>query len=207
MWTPHSSGVTHILSCLPFLVSSLGFVVHKLTELNNFNTLISQDKNILNAVFQWIQFIYCGIPALSARCLHSVFIEFDIFIEFDNVANKMSSKLCIKLTETYFLKVPIMENFQQTPKRTVQINLLPPDPTYMASPTPSTYSSTSSFYINFFSYIILKQVLGILSFINLFLYVSLKDKNYPPPRPFKHNHNTTFMLKELALLFKSFGLP
>lgn len=112
MWKPHSSGVTHILSCLPFLVSSLGFVVRKLTELNIFNTLINQDKNILNAVFQWIQFIYSGIPALSASCLHSVFIEFDTFIEYDNVANKMSSRLCVKLTKTYFLKVPIMENFQ-----------------------------------------------------------------------------------------------
>ena len=117
-----------------------------------------------------------------------------MFIEFDNVANKMSSKLCIKLTETYFFKVPIMENFQQTPKRTVQMNLLPPDPTYRASPTPSTYSSTSSFYINFFSYIILKQVSGILSFINLFLYVSLKDKNYPPPAPAFFTHNTSYAM-------------
>ena len=124
MWKPHGSGVTHILSCLPFLVSSLGFVVRKLIKLNIFSTLINQDKNILNAVFQWIQFI-CGIPALSVSCLYSVFIEFGIFIEFNNVANKMSSKLCIKLTKTYFLKVPIMENFQQTPKRTVQINLSP----------------------------------------------------------------------------------
>ena len=125
MWKPHGSGVTHILSCLPFLVSSLGFVVRKLIKLNIFSTLINQDKNILNAVFQWIQFIYCGIPALSVSCLYSVFIEFGIFIEFNTVANKMSSKLCIKLTKTYFLKVPIMENFQQTPKRTVQINLSP----------------------------------------------------------------------------------
>ena len=37
----------------------------------------------------------------------------------------MSSKLCIKLTKTYFLKVPIMENFQQTPKRTYKLTSRP----------------------------------------------------------------------------------